>query len=209
MRSTIDHRFATVATWIDPAVKLDAGEEPRVSGRITYASVVVDGLRTLRVTSNFVWVYAFDRADRPLAVAHDELRWELPSTAGLRAGDRGRWLGDRKSYPALVDCAASDRGPLAPTRVGGTPRPACNTGTCRASRVTTHPHATPPTPTRRAAPPTPTRRSARRDSAGIRPALTRSMPRPRRPASQILWSCRSVRTASPQDRVWPSCRHRA
>jgi hypothetical protein len=111
--------FATFATWIDPAVRLDPSAEPRVSGHIGYTSVVVDNLRTLRVTTNFVWVYAFDRADRPLAVAHDELRWDFPSTTDLRAGDHGMWLADRKSYTALVDCAASARGLLAPTRAGG------------------------------------------------------------------------------------------
>src|SRR5690349_7009389 len=60
--------FDTVATWIDPAVRLDPAEQPRVSGRVTYTSLLVDGIQTLRVTTNFVWVYAFEGADHPLAV---------------------------------------------------------------------------------------------------------------------------------------------
>ncbi|GAA0579863.1 hypothetical protein GCM10010172_76030 [Paractinoplanes ferrugineus] len=110
--------FDTYATWIDPAVKLDAREEPRVSGRVTYTSVKEDGIQTLRVTTNFVWVYAFDRADKPLAVVHDEIRWRFPSTADLRAGDQGMWFGPVRAYNALIDCAAIKRGLLAPTPPG-------------------------------------------------------------------------------------------
>jgi hypothetical protein len=113
----------TFATWIDPAVQLDPRERPRVSGRITYASTVVDGLRTLRVTTNFAWVYAFAGAEHPLAAAHDELRWEFPSTKNLRADDRGMWLADRKAYTALVDCAAASEGLLAPTIHPAAPEP--------------------------------------------------------------------------------------
>jgi len=109
-------KFAGYATWIDPAVPLDARQDPRVAGRLTVASTTLDGIRTLRVTSNFIWVYAFDRADHPVAATHDEVQWEFPAGTNLRAGDQGMWIGDTKSYTALVDCAASDRGLLAPTR---------------------------------------------------------------------------------------------
>ena len=113
--------FTGVATWIDPAVKLDPGEQPRVSGRVTYKSLTLDGIRTLRVTTNFIWVYAFKGTDPPIAAAHQEIDWEFPSTTNLRAGDRGMWVGASKSYTAWVDCAAAARGLLAPTRSGGTP----------------------------------------------------------------------------------------
>lgn len=113
-------KFESVATWIDPAVRLDPREEPRVSGRVTYSSVVVGGLRTLRVTTNFVWVYAFQTGgDHPLAVEHDEIRWEFPSTTNLRVSDRGMWVAQATSYSAWVDCAASQKGLLAPTRDTG------------------------------------------------------------------------------------------
>ena len=115
--------FDTLAVWIDPSVRLDPREQPRVSGRITYASVISDGLRTLRVTTNFVWVYAFDLPEDPLAVQHDETAWEFPSTRNLRAGDRGMWVRNTKGYSALIDCAAAAHGLLAPTRVPVAPQP--------------------------------------------------------------------------------------
>jgi hypothetical protein len=117
--------FDTVATWIDPAAPLDAGEQPRVSGRVTYTSTLRDGVRRLRVTTNFVWVYAFRGPDHPLAVAHDEIRWEFPATERLRAGDKGMWISSTRSYNAWVDCAAAAKGLLAPTRPGqgATPDP--------------------------------------------------------------------------------------
>jgi len=111
--------FQSVATWIDPAVRLNPGEKPRVSGRVTYSSAQVDGRRTLQVTTNFIWVYAFEGADRPIAAEHDEIRWDFPTTKNLRPGDWGMWVGAAKSYAAWVDCAASNKGLLAPTRHTG------------------------------------------------------------------------------------------
>jgi hypothetical protein len=117
--------FDTVATWIDPAVKLDSHEQPRVSGRVTYTAKRINGIQTLQVTTNFVWVYAFEGADHPLAVEHDENRWEFPSPSHLRAGDKGMWIADTRAYSAWVDCAAAAKGMLAPTRpgAGATPGP--------------------------------------------------------------------------------------
>ena len=120
-RAQIAKRFtsadvSTLATWIDPAVRLDPDEEPRVSGRVTYTSAGLSGIQTLQVTTNFVWVYAFAGPDHPLAVAHDEIRWEFPSTKNLRAGDRGMWIASTNSYVARVDCAAAAKGLLAPTK---------------------------------------------------------------------------------------------
>jgi hypothetical protein len=110
------HTAGPVATWIDPAVRLDPAEQPRVRGRVTYTSALVDDIRTLQITTNFVWVYAFTGAEHPLAAEHDQIRWEFPSTRNLRAGDHGMWLRDAQSYGALVDCDAAHRGLLAPTR---------------------------------------------------------------------------------------------
>jgi hypothetical protein len=119
--------FTGYATWIDPAVKLDPKNEPRVSGRVTYRSVVDDGIRTLRVTTNFVWIYAFqgEFAYRPLALHHDQVDWDFPQEKNLRPEDRGMWIGAVKSYGAWVDCAAAKKGLLAPTPkgVGGLPDP--------------------------------------------------------------------------------------
>ncbi|MFI1988782.1 hypothetical protein [Actinoplanes sp. NPDC020271] len=112
--------FATLATWIDPKVKLDPVNQPRVSGRVTYKSVSENGRNTLRVTTNFVWVYAFqgEFAWRPLAVQHDEITWDFPETGNLRAADKGMWVHGTHSYGAWIDCAAADKGLVAPTPKG-------------------------------------------------------------------------------------------
>ncbi|WP_433365339.1 hypothetical protein ACQPZX_35655 [Actinoplanes sp. CA-142083] len=110
-------KFSGVATWIDPSVKLDPREDPRVKGRVTYGSAMVDGLRTLRVTTNFIFVYAFAGPDHPLAAVHTEIVWEFPSNKS------GMWAGDSTSYSAWVDCTAANRGLLAPTRPEAAPRP--------------------------------------------------------------------------------------
>ncbi|HEY0001188.1 MAG TPA: hypothetical protein VGB74_12095 [Actinoplanes sp.] len=107
--------FSTLATWIDPTVSLDMAAPPRVSGRATYTSAVVGGVRTLQVTTNFVWVYAFQAAGRPLAAVHDEIRWDFPSPAGRAAADRGMRVGETRGYLAWADCNAAGRGMVAPS----------------------------------------------------------------------------------------------
>lgn len=114
--------FSTLATWIDPAAHLDPDEEVRVSGRVTFASANVDGLRTLQITTNFVWVYAFTgNGEHPLAAEHDEIRWDFPATDRLRAADKGMWIGDSSGYMAWIDCAAARKGLLAPYRPTSAP----------------------------------------------------------------------------------------
>jgi hypothetical protein len=112
---------STLATWIDPAVRLDPAEPTRVSGRTTYRSLKVDGIPTLRVTTNYIWVYAFEGPRHPLAAEHDQIDWEFPDTHHLRAGDRGMWMRTTHSYGALVDCTAAGKGLLAPTRMDSAP----------------------------------------------------------------------------------------
>ncbi|GAA4586270.1 hypothetical protein BJY16_007848 [Actinoplanes octamycinicus] len=115
-----DNTASNVVTRIDPAVKLDPRNEPRVSGRVTYKSVLDQGIRTLRVTTNFVWVYAFEGefAYRPLAVEHDQVDWDFVLDKKVRQADRGMWVGAAKAYGAWVDCAATKKGLLAPTPKG-------------------------------------------------------------------------------------------
>ncbi|MEV4512139.1 hypothetical protein AB0K00_24610 [Dactylosporangium sp. NPDC049525] len=116
--------FSALATWIDPAAHLDPAEEVRVSGRITFDSAEVDGIQTLRITTNFVWVYAFTGNGRnPLAAEHDETRWDFPATGRLRAADKGMWVGAVKGYMAWIDCAAAGKGLLAPYRSGAGAQP--------------------------------------------------------------------------------------
>ncbi|MEU4159439.1 hypothetical protein [Actinoplanes sp. NPDC026670] len=118
-----DATYVNLATWIDPAAQLDPDHEPRVSGRMAYTSRVRDGLRELRITTNFVWVYAFEGVDRPIAVIHDEIEWTLPAPKNLRADDNGLWVGKVRSYLGMVDCAAAEKGLFGPTRFGA-PGPA-------------------------------------------------------------------------------------
>jgi hypothetical protein len=113
--------LSTLATWIDPAVRLDPAEQPRVSGRTTYRSLQVGGIPTLRITTNYVWVYAFEGPQHPLAAEHDQIDWDFPDTDNLRAADRGMWVSNAKSYGALVDCTAAGKGLLAPTRMDSAP----------------------------------------------------------------------------------------
>ncbi|WIM93715.1 hypothetical protein ACTOB_005701 [Actinoplanes oblitus] len=126
-KSVRDKTFTNVLTWIDPAVKLDPRNEPRVSGRVTYESVMDGRTRVLRVTTNFVWVYAFqgEFAYRPLAVEHDQVDWNFVQDETVRRSDRGMWVGATRSYSAWVDCAAGKKGLLAPTPkgIGGTALP--------------------------------------------------------------------------------------
>jgi hypothetical protein len=99
-----------LATWIAPTAKLDPREQPRVSGRVTVASFYVGFQRQLRITTNFIWVYAFrDAPDSPLAAVHDEIEWNFPT-----ADSKSMSVGDTKSYIAWGDCSAFDKGMLAP-----------------------------------------------------------------------------------------------
>jgi hypothetical protein len=106
--------FSSLATWIAPSARLDPKQQPRVSGRVTYASKMVDQIQTLQVTTNFVWAYAFRGPDRPIAVVHDEIVWEFTDPDDVQPSDRGMWLGEAESYMAMMDCAAAEKGLLAP-----------------------------------------------------------------------------------------------
>ncbi|MBO3743673.1 hypothetical protein [Actinoplanes flavus] len=77
-----------MATWIDPAVRLDGKEQRRVSGRVTYSSEKIDGLRTLRITTNVIGVYTFEGGgDTPIAASHDEIQWEFPRPGHVDRGN--------------------------------------------------------------------------------------------------------------------------
>jgi hypothetical protein len=107
-------------TWIDPRTPLAPDEQPRVSGRVSYAGTMQQGIPMLAVTTNFIWVYAFARPDHPVAAEHDQIVWTFSESPELRAQDRGMFVSSDNGYSALIDCAAAKRGLLAPTpRNGG------------------------------------------------------------------------------------------
>ena len=129
-RSFAEKQFGTenglsLATWIDPRAPLDPGEKPRVSGRVSYESKVQQGIPMLTVTTNFIWVYAFQRSDDPVAAEHAEIVWTFSESRELRAQDRGMYINSIDGYGALVDCRAARRGLLAPTPLdeGAAPNP--------------------------------------------------------------------------------------
>jgi hypothetical protein len=103
--------FASFATRLAPGARL-APEQPRVKGRVTYrAARNPHGVRVLRVTTNFVWAYAF-RAPRyepgdGVVVVHDTIVWELPHPGDVRTRSIGLWLVDQDSYLSNIDCAAA------------------------------------------------------------------------------------------------------
>jgi hypothetical protein len=78
----------SLVTWIDPRTPLDSGEQPRVSGRFSYLSKLRQGIPMLTVTTNFIWVYAFQRSDDPVAAEHDEIVWTFSESRALRPGPR-------------------------------------------------------------------------------------------------------------------------
>jgi hypothetical protein len=100
-----EKNFDSLATWIAPAAHLNPSAPPRVSGRVTYA---VTG-STLRITTNFVWVYAFTGTPHSYAAVHDEVQWEVSAkTNALR-------IKDVRAYLYGMDCATSnDSDMLAP-----------------------------------------------------------------------------------------------
>ncbi|KAB1904797.1 hypothetical protein, partial [Micromonospora sp. AMSO31t] len=111
-----DVEFLTFATRLAPGARL-LPDQPRVKGRITYRAARDDqGIRVLRVTTNFVWAYAFQspRAEPGdgVVVVHDTLIWEVPHPDDVPPPNRGLWLTDIRAYTANVDCAASDKGLL-------------------------------------------------------------------------------------------------
>ncbi|GAA1786676.1 hypothetical protein GCM10009682_06080 [Luedemannella flava] len=86
---------------------------PRVKGKLSFRSVTDNrGRRILEVISNFVWVYAF--ADGQVALIHDRVQWRFYRAGDVRTADLGprpyRW----SAYWHNIDCAAMERGVLAP-----------------------------------------------------------------------------------------------
>ncbi len=63
---------------------------------------------SLRITTNFMWVYAFQGGYPRIAAVHDEIVWTFPK------GAKGIYLGDSTSYMAWMDCAAARKGLLRP-----------------------------------------------------------------------------------------------
>jgi hypothetical protein len=101
-----------LVTRIDPRAHLGRNP-PRVSGRTSLSGVTDDQHRAvLDIVTNYVWAYAFDTDD--VVVVHDEVTWRFYRTGDVRADAHGLWAVQTGGYVMGVDCAAADRGLLAP-----------------------------------------------------------------------------------------------
>jgi hypothetical protein len=105
--------FALV-TLVDGGARLDS-HSPRVSGRTSFASIKDSKGRTvLEVVTNYVWAYGFDH-DR-VALVHDEVHWQFYRIGDVANSDVGMRVGAFRAYAWNVDCAAANRGMIAPAR---------------------------------------------------------------------------------------------
>ncbi|GAA5181796.1 hypothetical protein GCM10023322_17290 [Rugosimonospora acidiphila] len=118
-----DHKFTTYASQIGSGHRL-LPTPPRVKGQTTFkATTNSNEVDEIQITTNYVWVYAFDApASQPgdnLVIVHDNVTWEVPSSAEVSSADRGLWLDQSESYVSNVDCNQFDQGLIAP----GVPQP--------------------------------------------------------------------------------------
>lgn len=109
--------FSVYATQFAPGVEA-ADEAPRVKGRVTYTVTTSDGVPVIEVTTNFVWVYAFQvsgtEAGDNLVIVHDELVWQVPQASKVTESSRGLWLHTGQVYASNMDCDQFDKGLIAP-----------------------------------------------------------------------------------------------
>lgn len=101
-------------------------QQPRVKGTLAVSVTHHRGAEYLAVTSNFVWAYAFRRANEPVVV-HDRFVFWYSTDDHLAASSRGLWVHQFDAYVYQMDCAASKAGFLKPApdidpsaRPGGT-----------------------------------------------------------------------------------------
>lgn len=109
---------ASYATRLAPGARLTA-DQPRVKGDVHYrASRDATGIRVLEVTTNFVWVYAFqDAGPAPadgVVVLHDTVVWHVTHPDDVTPGGRGLWLYQMQSYGWNLDCLTIRQGLVKP-----------------------------------------------------------------------------------------------
>ncbi|MET7969861.1 hypothetical protein [Micromonospora sp. NPDC005305] len=103
-----DNTFVHYATRIGSR---DRAEEVRARGTIRYRATTNEyGVPVLEITTDYVWVYAFDvprttPGQAGLAAIHDEVVWQVPRSHGLPAKQRGLWLVSARASTSNVDCS--------------------------------------------------------------------------------------------------------
>lgn len=108
-----DQSFVHYATRIGSQAEVD---EIRVRGEMTYEVFTAeDGEPSLRITTEYVWMYAFDiprTTPGPAGIAsiRDQVVWEIFQPGDLPATQRGLWLISAKSSTNNVDCSRLKEG---------------------------------------------------------------------------------------------------
>ncbi|GHJ13286.1 MULTISPECIES: hypothetical protein [unclassified Micromonospora] len=108
-----DASFLNYATRIGSQ---DSADEIRVRGETRYRAVTgANGLPILRITTEYVWMYAFDvprttpgRAG--IATIRDRVVWEVPRSKDVPAAKRGLWLVSARATASNADCARLGEG---------------------------------------------------------------------------------------------------
>ncbi|WBB72230.1 hypothetical protein O7602_21255 [Micromonospora sp. WMMD1128] len=102
------------AAFLNYATRSDSRQHPeetRVRGDMRYrATTAEDGTPVLEITTEYVWMYAYDVARTApgragLATIRDRVVWFVPRPDGLPAARRGLWLVSAEAATNNVDCA--------------------------------------------------------------------------------------------------------
>ncbi|MEU4479620.1 hypothetical protein AB0F68_16410 [Micromonospora sp. NPDC023966] len=89
----------------------DRAEEVRARGTMRYrATTNENGVPVLEITTEYVWLYAFDvprttPGAAGLAAIRDKVVWHVPRPDALPAAERGLWLVSAEASTSNVDCA--------------------------------------------------------------------------------------------------------
>ncbi|MEU1810335.1 hypothetical protein [Micromonospora aurantiaca (nom. illeg.)] len=108
-----DQSFVHYATRIGSQAEVD---EIRVRGEMSYEVFTAeDGEPSLRITTEYVWMYAFDiprTTPGPAGIAsiRDQMVWEIFQPGDLPATQRSLWLISAKSSTNNVDCSRLKEG---------------------------------------------------------------------------------------------------
>jgi hypothetical protein len=99
--------FFAFATHIAPGYSL-RDEKIRVKGTVTFTGGTEQGIRLLKVETNFVWVYPFAgelvKPGDHLVVVHDKITWAFLADADVEPNFRGMYLDSWEGYASNIDC---------------------------------------------------------------------------------------------------------
>jgi hypothetical protein len=102
-----------IATMIPPSHHLTA-DPIRVKGEMTFEGATVEGVRVLKVKTNFVWVYPFTgelkTAGDHLVSVHDKVTWVFPAQDEVDPDYVGMYIDEESEFVASnVDCDLFDQ----------------------------------------------------------------------------------------------------